>query len=188
MARYEYSVIPAPSKGVKAKGVRSTEARFAHGLQELMNQMGAEGWEYQRAETLPSTERAGLTGSTTQWRHVLVFRRPLETPKATPLKIEHKQDVAPKPPKPKSAPVAAEKAPDPAATPVPVVTKKEPEPAPKPVPAPATTADDAHPAGQPGALSMQKDNGVEDTSEVSGLTESLATLAKNRKSPFDSDR
>jgi hypothetical protein len=40
-----------------------------------MNELAAEGWEYQRAETLPSIERAGLTGSTTEWRNVLVFRR-----------------------------------------------------------------------------------------------------------------
>jgi hypothetical protein len=28
-----------------------------------------------RAELLPSDERSGLTGSTTNWRNVLVFRR-----------------------------------------------------------------------------------------------------------------
>ena len=75
MDAYEYRVIPAPEKGVKAKGVKAPEDRFALVLEELMNEMGADGWEYQRAETLPSTERAGLTGSTTNWRHVLVFRR-----------------------------------------------------------------------------------------------------------------
>ncbi len=80
MSAYEYRVIPAPAKGAKAKGVKTPEDRFAHALQELMNEMGAEGWEYQRAETLPSTERAGLTGSTTNWRHVLVFRRVLSEP------------------------------------------------------------------------------------------------------------
>lgn len=77
MTAYEYRVIPAPAKGVKAKGVKTPEDRFAHALQELMNQMGADGWEYQRAETLPATERAGLTGTTTNWRHVLIFRRAL---------------------------------------------------------------------------------------------------------------
>ena len=75
MAQYEYKVVPAPSKGTKAKGVKSPEDRFALTLQELMNEHGAEGWEYQRADTLPSLERSGLTGSTTNWRHVLVFRR-----------------------------------------------------------------------------------------------------------------
>lgn len=44
-----------------------------------MNDMAASGWEYQRAETLPSTERAGLTGSTTEWRNLLVFRRARHT-------------------------------------------------------------------------------------------------------------
>ena len=75
MRAYEYKVIPAPAKGVKAKGVKTPEERFSLALQELMNRMGAEGWEDQRAETLPSTERAGLTGTATHWRHVLIFRR-----------------------------------------------------------------------------------------------------------------
>jgi len=75
MPRYKYKVVPAPQKGVKAKGMRTPEARFSLALQGLMNDLAAEGWEYQRAETLPSTERAGLTGSTTEWRNVLVFRR-----------------------------------------------------------------------------------------------------------------
>jgi hypothetical protein len=75
MPRYEYKVVPAPSKGIKGKGVRGAEARFSFAIQELMNGMAGYGWEYQRAETLPSVERSGLTGSTTEWRNVLVFRR-----------------------------------------------------------------------------------------------------------------
>lgn len=79
MPRYEYKVVPAPAKGVKAKGVKSAEARFAHAIEELMNELGAEGWEYQRSDTLPSIERSGLASTTTEWRHLLVFRRPRET-------------------------------------------------------------------------------------------------------------
>lgn len=76
MPRYEYKVVPAPSKGIKGKGVRGAEARFSFALQELMNGMSGYGWEYQRSETLPSVERSGITGSITEWRNVLVFRRP----------------------------------------------------------------------------------------------------------------
>ena len=79
MPRYEYKVVPAPTKGLKAKNVKGAEARFSHALQELMNGLSGYGWEYQRAETLPSIERAGLTGSTTEWRNVLVFRRRRES-------------------------------------------------------------------------------------------------------------
>ena len=77
MPHYEYRVVPAPTKGQKAKGVRGHENRFAYALQDLMNRMGAEGWEYQRAETLPSEERHGLTSVTTTYPNVLVFRRPV---------------------------------------------------------------------------------------------------------------
>ena len=76
MTRYEYKVIPAPTKGEKAKGIKTAEGRFANALEVLMNRMAGDGWEFQRAELLPSEERTGLTGSTTNWRNVLVFRRP----------------------------------------------------------------------------------------------------------------
>lgn len=79
MDSYEYKVIPAPEKGLKAKGIKRPEARFAHAVELAMNELGAQGWEYWRAEALPSTERAGLTGSRVTERHLLVFRRPLET-------------------------------------------------------------------------------------------------------------
>ena len=75
MSAWEFKVVPAPTKGLKARGVKSPEDRFALALETLMNDMGADGWEFQRAETLPSTERSGLTGSTTEWRNVMVFRR-----------------------------------------------------------------------------------------------------------------
>ncbi len=73
---YDYQVIPAPTRGLKARGVKTTEARFAYAIQDVLNRMATEGWEFQRAETLPSVERAGLTSTTTVYRNILVFRRP----------------------------------------------------------------------------------------------------------------
>lgn len=75
MPRYEYKVVPAPARGEKAKGVKTPEGRFALSVQAVLNRMGEDGWEYLRAELLPSEERSGLTGSSTKWRNVLVFRR-----------------------------------------------------------------------------------------------------------------
>lgn len=75
MQSYEYKVLPAPKKGRKSKGVKGNEARFAHALEHLMNEMGAEGWEYQRADTLPCEEREGLMSRTTVFQTMLVFRR-----------------------------------------------------------------------------------------------------------------
>lgn len=79
MTPYQYKVIPAPTRGLRGKGVKGAEGKFAHALEQVMNEMGAAGWEYQRAETLPSEERSGLTSKTTTFRNVLVFRRPVET-------------------------------------------------------------------------------------------------------------
>lgn len=75
MHRYEYNVVPAPRKGKKAKGIKGAEARFAHAVAECMNEMAADGWEYLRSDTLPCEERTGLTGRTTTFQTMLVFRR-----------------------------------------------------------------------------------------------------------------
>ncbi|WP_103333885.1 DUF4177 domain-containing protein [Pseudotabrizicola formosa] len=75
MQRFEYKVIPAPKRGEKRHGVKTTEDRFAQTLTELMNSLGAEGWDYVRADTLPCDERAGLTGTRTTYQNMLVFRR-----------------------------------------------------------------------------------------------------------------
>ncbi len=75
MPNYEYQVLPAPRRGQKAKGVRGTEARFAHAMAIVMNEQAREGWEFQRAETLPCDERSGIGGKTTTYQNVLVFRR-----------------------------------------------------------------------------------------------------------------
>lgn len=101
MPKYEYKVVPAPAKGKKAKGVRGVEARFAFALEDLMNQMGAQGWEYQRAETLPSEERHGLTTVSTTYRNVLVFRRPSQDTAEIP-----EPQLLPAPPPEQRAPEA----------------------------------------------------------------------------------
>lgn len=83
MPAYEYKVVPAPRRGQKARNVKGVEAQFAHALSILMNDLGREGWEYLRADTLPCEERVGLTGRQTTYQNLLVFRRTLPD-KATP--------------------------------------------------------------------------------------------------------
>lgn len=75
MPSYEYKVIPAPRRGEKAKGARTTADRFAQALSHVMNDLGRDGWEYLRADTLPCEERVGLTGKATAFQNMLVFRR-----------------------------------------------------------------------------------------------------------------
>lgn len=76
MQQFEYKVVPAPDKGTKVKGLRTPAERYARALSDLMNQLSQDGWEYWRADTLPSEERKGLTGSVTVFHNLLVFRRP----------------------------------------------------------------------------------------------------------------
>ena len=84
MQRFEYKVIPAPKRGEKARGIKTTEDRFAYALTLLMNDLGAEGWDYVRADALPCEERAGFTGVKTTFQNVLVFRRVLASAEDRP--------------------------------------------------------------------------------------------------------
>lgn len=84
MPRYEFKVIPAPRRGDKVRGVKTTEERFALTLTGVMNEMGAEGWDYVRADTLPVDERSGLTGTKTSFHNMLVFRRIIEAEASLP--------------------------------------------------------------------------------------------------------
>ena len=77
MIKFEYKAVPAPTHGTKAKGVKSTEDRFALALTDALNELADAGWDYVRAETLPCDERKGLTGTQTTFQNVLIFRRQL---------------------------------------------------------------------------------------------------------------
>ena len=110
MKRFEYQVVPAPKKGEKTKGAKTPAERFALALTQLMNKLGAEGWDYIRADTLPCEERVGLTGSKAVFQNMLVFRReiviasldlPLPTPplrkepRLSPIPVELFSDPEP---------------------------------------------------------------------------------------------
>ena len=92
MSQYEYKVVPAPKKGLKAKGIKSAEDRYANALETAMNALGAEGWEYQRSETLPSEERSGLTRRVTTFQNMLVFRRAVAVDVIEPTVVEIVED------------------------------------------------------------------------------------------------
>lgn len=157
MAGWEYKVVPAPTKGQKGKGVKGAEARFAYALETLMNDMASDGWEFQRAETLPSIERSGLTGSTTEWRNVLVFRRTVQSSVE-----DFEPELLPAPDMVSDTGDMTEAADTP------------------------PQGDDAFVPGE-GATQMAADNGVEETSPVSGMTTSLKNLADQRKAADKSD-
>ena len=75
MPRYEYKVMPAPTRGSGGRQVKGTKVRFAHALSALMNEMGAAGWEYVRADTLPCDDRSGLFRTASPDLPMLIFRR-----------------------------------------------------------------------------------------------------------------
>ncbi|MCR9125241.1 MAG: DUF4177 domain-containing protein [Rhodobacteraceae bacterium] len=219
MTQYEYKVVPAPGRGEKAKGVRAPEARFALALETLMNRLAEDGWEYLRAEMLPSEERQGLTGTTTNWRNMLVFRRPrrdsaedfrprlLGAPQpadpaagipappatATPAQAPAVAETAaaqpaapavsmppprPDPPAPSPGPHFSAQPADPETPAAPSDPGPSTAPAPPqsaPPPAPAATRSLPRPGD--GASRMLRDNGVEDSSDVAGMTTALMARA-----------
>lgn len=73
--RYEYTAIPAPTRGEKDKDAKTPTERYALTLATELNRMAADGWEYVRADILPSEERSGLTGRTTTYHNLLIFRK-----------------------------------------------------------------------------------------------------------------
>lgn len=93
MSQFEYSVIPAPSRGEKAKDARTPGDRYAVALAAQLNRMAKDGWEYLRADVLPSEERSGLTGRSTVYHNLLIFRRSLAgAPAAVTAPAEQPQD------------------------------------------------------------------------------------------------
>lgn len=85
MSQFEYSVIPAPSRGEKAKDARTPTDRYSVALTAELNRMARDGWEYVRADVLPSEERSGLAGRSTVYHNLLVFRRTVAAPVAAPM-------------------------------------------------------------------------------------------------------
>lgn len=85
MSHFEYRVIPAPSRGEKAKDAKTPSDRYSVALTAELNRMAQDGWEYIRADVLPSEERSGLTGRSTVYHNLLVFRRKAPAPAAVSL-------------------------------------------------------------------------------------------------------
>ena len=121
MQSHEYRVIPAPRRGVKVKGARTPEDRFARAVEGEMNRMALDGWEFLRSDTLPCEQKASwFSKPVTVFQTMLVFRRakaeeaaPSVSP-AMPPPMAHMPTPSPVPPLadlPASAVVAAPMAP-----------------------------------------------------------------------------
>lgn len=77
--RYEYIAVSAPTRGEKVKDAKTPTDRYARAVTVELNRMAAEGWDYVRAEILPSEERSGLAGRSTVYHNLLIFRKEIAT-------------------------------------------------------------------------------------------------------------
>ncbi|SNR24527.1 DUF4177 domain-containing protein [Paracoccus sediminis] len=134
MSQFEYRVIPAPTRGEKARDAKTPSDRYSVALTGELNRMARDGWEYVRADVLPSEERSGLTGRSTVYHNLLVFRRTISTPAAAAIA---------RPPQPEY-PAAASPA-------------REPEPLPV-LPQAAAPLQSNHPVASPPAKSPSPDD------------------------------
>jgi len=107
--RFEYTAIPAPTRGEKAKDAKTPTDRYALAVAAELNRMASEGWEYIRADVLPSEERSGLTGRATVYHNLLIFRRPQTAPAGSVADMERRPQPV--------YPAAASPAPQPRPTP-----------------------------------------------------------------------
>jgi hypothetical protein len=83
MEHFEYKVVPAPRRGIRTKGAKGTAGKFAGAMENVLNKLGASGWEYIRAESLPVDERQGLAMRKTEsYQNVLIFRKLVQNDKA----------------------------------------------------------------------------------------------------------
>lgn len=144
MSYFEYRVVPAPRQAPKAKGVKGTDARFAHGLEDALNGEGLAGWEFQCTETLSAEIRQGLfRKSMVETVTVMIYRRWVETVEMD----ESEQASAPTPqmewpptaPRPAAPPLDApetdtEQAPPPRSRSASFSAQRSPEGALRPVP------------------------------------------------------
>jgi hypothetical protein len=80
MTYFDYKAVPAPRRAKKSRGVKSASDLFALTITEVINEHARQGWEYLRAERLPSAPASGwFRKAVEQEETLLVFRRPRET-------------------------------------------------------------------------------------------------------------
>ncbi|MFV0410031.1 MAG: DUF4177 domain-containing protein [Paracoccus sp. (in: a-proteobacteria)] len=142
---YEYAAVPAPPRSDKGKGGKTPAERYAATLADAINVMAAGGWEYLRAETLPSEERSGLTGRTTLFHNLLIFRREIEpaVAAAPEPQAEARREPSIITPPPLAPPKPTSQDPAPRAVPREAARNEGPARAPerKPAPAPVIKAE-----------------------------------------------
>jgi hypothetical protein len=106
MQTHEYKVVPAPRRGLKARGLRRPGDRFAHAVESEVNRLAAEGWEFVRSDTLPHEHKAHWwSRPVTVSETLLVFRRPRAEGARTPA-MPPPVTLAPSPGSEDSRPVA----------------------------------------------------------------------------------
>jgi hypothetical protein len=79
MSYYDYKIVPAPKRAKKVKGVSGAADLFALTLNDSINELARQGWEYYCSEQLSIQAPGGwFSRARTEEHTVLVFRKPRE--------------------------------------------------------------------------------------------------------------
>ena len=94
MSSYEYKIVPAPRRGKRVKGAKTSQDRLAALLTERVNAEAGSGWEFLRVDSIPVEEKKGFLSSATEtYNSYLVFRRGT-APEPVPKPAEDRPSVA----------------------------------------------------------------------------------------------
>ena len=78
MSRYEFQVVPAPSRARKLTDLTRGQDVYCATITDILTDMGLAGWEFVGAETLPHYQRRMFFFSSYSEMTCLVFRREIE--------------------------------------------------------------------------------------------------------------
>ena len=78
MSRYEFQVVPAPTRARKLTDLTKGQDVYCATITDILTDMGLAGWEFVGAETLPHYQRRMFFFSSYSEMTCLVFRREIE--------------------------------------------------------------------------------------------------------------
>lgn len=74
MRRYEYKVIPVPTRCLGPRGADAGTDPAAYTVETVLNDLGLQGWEYLRTDCM-TLQKGGILGRGEVTREMLIFRR-----------------------------------------------------------------------------------------------------------------
>lgn len=79
MERFEYKLVATPCESEKYQGLTKADDAFAQTLGDGMNELGREGWQFMRTESVTEKRRGLFFIKKQRERNYMVYRRALRS-------------------------------------------------------------------------------------------------------------